>query len=64
MLNDTVAANGIRILFDSGVDLLAPPFNAKGYSHRILCESSEYGGVIRTTLFERLHVSKRREDTV
>ncbi len=52
---DIDAGSGIRILFDSGVDLLAPPFNVKGYSHRILCESSEYGGVIRTTLFERVH---------
>lgn len=50
---DIDAGCGIRVLFDSGVDLLAPPFSVRGYSHRILCEVPEHGGVIRTTLFER-----------
>lgn len=51
--SDIDAGCGIRILFDSGVDLLAPPFSVRGYSHRVLCEVAEHGGVIRTTLFER-----------
>lgn len=50
---DIDAGCGIRVLFDSGVDLLAPPFSVQGYSHRVLCEVAEHGGIIRTTLFER-----------
>ena len=51
--HDIDAGYGIRLLFDSGVDLLAPPFSIQDYSHRVLCEVTEHGGVIRTTLFER-----------
>lgn len=50
---DIDAGCGIRILFGSGVDLLAPPFSVQGYSHHVLCELTEQGGIIRTTLFER-----------
>ena len=51
---DISAGSGIRILFNSGVVLSEPPFSVTGYSSRILCEVSEYGGVIRTTLYERI----------
>ena len=50
---DITAGCGIRMLFDSGVVLTAPPFNVTGYAIRLLCEVPEYGGVIRTILFER-----------
>ena len=50
---DITAGCGIRILFNSGIDLIEPPFNVNGYITRILCEVPESGGVIRTTLFER-----------
>ncbi len=44
---------GIRMLLNSGVILTEKPFNVSGYSSRTICEADEYGGVIRTTLFER-----------
>lgn len=50
---DISAGCGTRVLFKSGVVLTAPPFNVTGYSTRTLCEVYGYGGVIRTTLFER-----------
>jgi hypothetical protein len=50
---DITAGCGIRTLFNSGVDLLAPPFSIRGYTHRVLCEIAENDGVIRTTLFVR-----------
>lgn len=50
---DITAGCGIRMLFNSGVVLTAPPFNVTGYTTRLLCEVPEYGGVIRTLLFER-----------
>jgi hypothetical protein len=50
---DIAAGCGFRPLFNSGVVLTAPPFSVAGYSSRVLCEVSEYGGVIRTILFER-----------
>ena len=51
---DISAGSGIRVLFNSGVVLSEPPFSISGYSSRILCEVPEYGGVIRTTLYERI----------
>jgi len=50
---DITAGCGIRMLMNSGVVLTAPPFNVTGYATRVLCEVPEYGGVIRTILFER-----------
>ena len=51
---DITAGCGIRVLFNSGVVLTAPPFNVTGFTVRLLCEvPEEYGGVIRTLLFER-----------
>lgn len=50
---DIEAGCGVRILFDSGVDLLAAPFSVRGYSSKVLCEVPEHGGIIRTLLFER-----------
>ena len=59
---DIGAGCGIRILFDSGVDLLAPPFSVQGYSHRLLCEVAEHGGIIRTTLFEHDSCTAQAEE--
>ena len=50
---DITAGCGIRMLFNSGVVLTEAPFNVTGYTTRLLCEVPEYGGVIRTLLFER-----------
>jgi hypothetical protein len=50
---DLTAGCGIRLLFNSGVVLTAPPFNVTGYKITHICEVPEYGGVIRTLLFER-----------
>jgi len=49
---DITAGCGIRVLFNSGIDLMKPPFSVNGYVTRVLCEVPENGGVIRTTLFE------------
>jgi len=40
-----------RLMFDSGVVLSAEPFNLTCKSEEVLCESSAYPGVIRTTLY-------------
>jgi len=48
------AGSGIRLLIGSGVDVLLPPFNVKGFKHKILCEIESAGGLIRTTYFERI----------
>jgi hypothetical protein len=50
---DIAAGCGIRMLFNSGVVLTEPPFSLSGYSTTVLCEVPEYGGLIRTVLFER-----------
>jgi 2-polyprenyl-3-methyl-5-hydroxy-6-metoxy-1,4-benzoquinol methylase len=42
----------IRLGVDSGLVLTQPPFNLSVKSERILCELDEYGGVIRTTIYE------------
>lgn len=42
-----------RVNFGSGLVLTEPPFNLMAKSSRILCEVLEYGGIIRTTLFEQ-----------
>lgn len=54
---DITAGCGIRILVNSGVVLTALPFNVTGYATRVLCEVPEHGGVIRTTLFERIDLA-------
>jgi len=44
---------GVRVLYDSGVDLTKPPFNCGDYKRKILCEVPEHDGVISTALFEK-----------
>ncbi len=44
---------GIRTLYNSGVVLTKGPFNLGGYNERILCESFENNGIIRTIFFEK-----------
>ena len=51
---DINAGCGIRLLFNSGVDLMKPPFNVDAPIVRVLCEVPADNGVIRTTLFEWL----------
>jgi len=41
----------IRVDRGGGVVLTSPPFNLIAKDERILCEVSEFGGVIRTTLY-------------
>ena len=44
---------GIRLISDnSGVELCAPPFDLRPLDTRILCEVPQFGGVIRTTLYQ------------
>ena len=42
----------IRIAFNSGVVLTAPPFNLKTLGEQIICEPEESGGIIRTILYK------------
>ena len=42
-----------RVNFGSGLVLTEPPFNFRAKRSQILCEAAEYGGIIRTILFER-----------
>ena len=42
----------IRLRINSGVVLTEPPFNLQATREEVLCEVAEYGGRIRTTLFE------------
>jgi ribosomal protein L11 methylase PrmA len=50
-LNKTTGPN-IRLLFESGVVLTAPPFNLHVVSQRELCEVGQHGGRIQTLLYE------------
>ena len=49
---DINAGCGIRLLFNSGIDLMKPPFSVDAPITRVLCEVPADNGVIRTTLFE------------
>jgi SAM-dependent methyltransferase len=52
---DMSAGCGIRVLVNnSGIVLTAPPFNMLGYKSEILCEIPNRGGIIRTTIFEKV----------
>jgi hypothetical protein len=42
-----------RVSIGSGIDLSQAPFHLKSSSTRTLCEVNEFGGLIRTTLYER-----------
>lgn len=44
----------IRLSSNSGIVLTSPPFNLKVKSESCLCEVEEYGGIIKTTLYELL----------
>jgi SAM-dependent methyltransferase len=41
-----------RLRLGSGVDLCAAPFNLQVRDARVLCEVPQYGGLIRTTLYQ------------
>jgi SAM-dependent methyltransferase len=41
-----------RVNFGSGLVLTSPPFNLAAKTSKILCEVSEFGGIIRTIAFE------------
>ncbi len=42
-----------RARFGSGLVLTEPPFNLKAAASSVICEVEGYGGVIRTTMFDR-----------
>ena len=48
---DIVTGAGTRLRLGSGVILTAPPFNLKVSNQRVLCESAQMGGIIRTTVY-------------
>ena len=50
---DFRAGSGIRILYGSGIDLTKSPFSIKGYQTRVLCETFEGDGIIKTVIFEK-----------
>jgi SAM-dependent methyltransferase len=41
-----------RVAYGSGIVLTEPPFNLKAKNSYILCEAGEFGGIVRTILFE------------
>ncbi len=41
-----------RLGLNSGVVLTAPPFNVRPLSEKVICEVPEYGGVVRTVLYQ------------
>ena len=49
---DKPAGPDIRLRINSGVVLTEPPFNLQATREEVLCEVAEYGGRIKTTLFE------------
>ena len=49
---DMPAGQDIRIEYNSGIVLTAPPFNLKTLSEQIICEPRITGGVIRTMLYK------------
>ena len=49
---DKIAGADHRVKFGSGLVLTEPPFNLKAKRTQVLCEVSEFGGLIRTILFE------------
>jgi hypothetical protein len=53
---DKIAGADHRVNFGSGLVLTEPPFNLRARRAQALCEVSEFGGVIRTMLFERPHL--------
>ena len=48
---DKPTDNDIRIAFQSGVVVTAPPFNLNVLEERVLCNVVGYGGRIKTTLY-------------
>ncbi|MFO1133136.1 MAG: glycosyltransferase family 2 protein [Hyphomicrobiales bacterium] len=48
---DIVTGAGTRLQLGSGVVLTRAPFNLAAASERIICESPQLGGVIRTTVY-------------
>jgi hypothetical protein len=54
---DKKAGPDHRVNFGSGLVLTDPPFNLTAKSSQTLCEVEEFGGVIKTILFERPKLS-------
>ncbi|MFN5408668.1 methyltransferase domain-containing protein [Bradyrhizobium sp.] len=50
---DKAAGPDHRVNFGSGLVLTEPPFNLRADNIRVLCEVTEFGGIIQTTLYER-----------
>ncbi|MGJ4892986.1 class I SAM-dependent methyltransferase [Bradyrhizobium sp. HKCCYLS3077] len=50
---DKAAGPDHRVNFGSGLVLTEPPFNLKADNIRVLCDVEEFGGRIRTTLYDR-----------
>jgi len=48
---DKPSGPDIRVAFNSGIVLTAPPFNLQVWSSEILCESREDAGIIRTIAY-------------
>lgn len=48
---DIVTGAGTRLQIGSGVVLTSPPFNLQAAAERTLCESPQFGGVIRTVVY-------------
>ncbi len=49
---DKPAGPDIRVGYNSGIVLTAPPFNLKTLREHLICEPEEAGGVIRTILYK------------
>jgi hypothetical protein len=50
---DKAAGPDHRVKFGSGLVLTEAPFNLRAKRMRVLCEAEEFGGLIRTTLYEQ-----------
>ena len=48
---DIVSGAGTRLPLGSGVVVTSSPFNLRAISERVLCESPQFGGTIRTTVY-------------
>lgn len=49
--HDIETGAGTRLQIGSGVVLTSPPFNLQAAAERTLCESPQFGGVIRTVVY-------------
>lgn len=56
---DKAIGPGIRLDMGSGIELAAPPFGVTARASEVLCEVPQYGGVIRTTLYDMTETTGR-----